>query len=247
MHWTHDYFERGYGQRWSLGPPTPETESEADALRAHLRLSDGARTLDVGCGHGRLALALGRRGVQVTGLDFASALLRRAAHLARELGIEVHWLHADMRSLPVRGDAIAAALLFDAFGFFETDGENEQVLRGLARVLTPGGRLALKVANAEPILADFRASDLESRSDRTIEVSRSLLSDPPRLVEDIIIRSAGTSDRFQRRQRLYRLADLRGALRRSGLDPVLEAAAMDGTPLDPGTSRTLVIVAERRS
>lgn len=246
MHWTHDYFERGYGQRWSLGPPTPESDEEAAALWTHLRLSHRARVLDVGCGHGRLALALGRRGARVTGLDLAGALLRRASRLSRELGSEVHWLRGDMRSLPIRTGAIAAALLFDALGFFETDGENDLVLRELARVLAPGGRSALKVANAAPILGDFRAGDREARADRVIEVTRSLLSDPPRLVEDIVIHSPGASERFQRRQRLYRLADLRAALRRAGLIPVLEAATVDGAPLDPQASPALVVVAERR-
>jgi hypothetical protein len=35
----------------------------------------------------------------------------------------------------------------DPFGFFDTEDQNEAVLRGAARALTSGGRLALKIVN----------------------------------------------------------------------------------------------------
>ena len=178
MDWAHDYFERGYGQRWSLSSPSAETARDALALRSHLRVSANTTLLDVACGHGRHALALADTGARVIGVDFAWALLTRAVELTEGHQPVIGWVRGDIRQLPIQSRSIDAGLLFDAFGFFESDAEDRLVLSELARVIAPGGRLALKVANAEPMLADFRAHDREIRKDAVIEVRRSLEAHP---------------------------------------------------------------------
>ncbi|MFH1567344.1 MAG: methyltransferase domain-containing protein [Gemmatimonadota bacterium] len=47
----------------------------------------GKRVLDVGCGSGRYALELARRGAQVVGLDFAPAMVEMARARAASLGV----------------------------------------------------------------------------------------------------------------------------------------------------------------
>lgn len=245
MDWIRDYFEHGYAQRWTLGPPTPETEREVDNLWAQLQLNPGAVVLDVGCGHGREAVSLATLGARVVGVDFTSALLARATNLAERLGVAVSWVRGDMRQLPVQSQSVRGALLFDAFGFFDTDDENQTVLAELARVLAPGGRLAIKVANAEPILADFRASDREDKWDTVVEIRRSLSQDPARMTEQIEIRGPQGSATYQRRQRLYRQDEIRAAVERAGLAPVNVTATAAGDAFEPATSPALVIIAER--
>lgn len=184
--WAHDYFERGYLQRWALGPPSEETQRDADALWDQLRLTPHAALLDVGCGHGRHAVAFAERGARVTGVDFAAHLLSRAQQLAAALGVPACWIRGDMRDLPVRAGSIHATALFDAFGFFDLEEDNLDVLREVARVLVPGGRLELKVTNAEPILAGFRTTVREERGGTTVQIERTLLTDPPQLARTAV-------------------------------------------------------------
>ena len=245
MTWAREYYEAGYAQRWTLGPPSPETREDAEALASVLRLRGQDRVLDVGCGHGRHAVALAQRGVRVVGVDFASALLSRATDLAASLGVEVDWVRADMRRLPIRSASMNAVVSLDAFGFFDSDGENEAALREVRRVLAPGGRVLLKVANAEPMVADFRTADRESRGDSTIEITRSLLSGPPRLVEHLVIQSPQGSGTFERRQRIYSAAELRETIKAAGLQPGAVTATISGAPFDLRRSPSIVLVAER--
>jgi hypothetical protein len=135
---------------------------------------------------------------------------------------------------------------FDAFGFFEQEEENLAVLRELARVLESGARVALKVANAEPLLEQFRASDREQRGDTTVAMERTLLAGPPRLVEDLTITGPHGTERYQRRQRLYQLDELTSAMATAGLGAIAVLAAVTGTPFDPAGSPTMVIIGERR-
>src|SRR6187397_95948 len=102
--WTREYFERGYGQRWGLLPPSERVRREAEALWNLLQLSPASRVIDIACGHGRHALALADCGADVVGLDFAVSLLNRARQLADDLHIRARWVRGDMRHLPLQGE-----------------------------------------------------------------------------------------------------------------------------------------------
>src|SRR5262245_54254303 len=92
--WVHEYFERGYAQRWGLPPITDHIRVEVDSLWKHLNLTPSSRIVDIGCGHRRHALALAQRGSAVVGVDFTVALLTEAQHLGAQLGAEAHWVGA---------------------------------------------------------------------------------------------------------------------------------------------------------
>jgi cyclopropane fatty-acyl-phospholipid synthase-like methyltransferase len=79
--WAREYFERGYAQRWGLPALSDQVRLEANGVYNLLQLSPASRVIDIGCGHGRHAVALAERGADVIGLDFAVALLSRARHL----------------------------------------------------------------------------------------------------------------------------------------------------------------------
>jgi cyclopropane fatty-acyl-phospholipid synthase-like methyltransferase len=58
---------------------TPErNERETEAIWQILSLQSGQTVLDIGCGHGRIANRLAKRGAQVTGLDANARFLHRA-------------------------------------------------------------------------------------------------------------------------------------------------------------------------
>jgi SAM-dependent methyltransferase len=243
--WAHDYFEHGYAQRWALAVPSEVTSPDVDYLWQILRLDTGVPLLDVGCGHGRHAVAFTKRGAAVTGVDFAASLLERARSVARDSAVTVCWARGDMRQLPFRSQSFQAAIMFDAFGFFELEDDNEEALREVARVLAPGGRLGLKVVNAKPILRGFRPADREERDGVVTEIRRTLTLDPPRLTEHLVISGPRGGGRYERRQRLYGIEDLGVALRNAGLMIAAVLSATTGGSFEPTSSPAMVIIGER--
>jgi SAM-dependent methyltransferase len=125
---------------------TKGTVQEVDHLVAALALQPGERILDVGCGPGRHAHELARRGFVVHGVDISE----RFVELAREhapAGATFERLDARVLSFDAGFDAVIC-LCQGAFGLMIEPGGDGAVVAGMSRALRPGGRLALSAFNA---------------------------------------------------------------------------------------------------
>ena len=111
------------------------------AAVAGLGLRAGDRVLDAGCGTGRaltpLRAAVGPSGV-VLGVDLTPAMLQAAVQAGRDR--DGRLLLADVAALPLRSDALDAVFGAGLVSHLPDPAEN---LRELARVVRPGGTLAL--------------------------------------------------------------------------------------------------------
>jgi demethylmenaquinone methyltransferase/2-methoxy-6-polyprenyl-1,4-benzoquinol methylase len=111
------------------------------AVRA-LQLGERPRVLDVATGTGDLAIAIARAcpGAQVIGLDPSPRMLAIArAKLARR-GLDVTLIEGDAQELPFKSCELDAATI--AFGIRNVP-DRARALRELARVVRPGGRIAV--------------------------------------------------------------------------------------------------------
>ena len=118
-------------------------------LAARAVVQPGDRVLDACCGTGDLAIECARAGGAVTGLDFSKAMLERARRKAPEL----EWVQGDAMALPF-GDATFDAVTV-GFGVRNL-ADLEGGLRELARVLRPGGRIAvLEITRPRGVLRPF--------------------------------------------------------------------------------------------
>lgn len=198
----------------------------------------GHRVLDLGCGPGRHAAGLARRGAWVVGLDLSAALLCAA----REAGAE-RLVRADMRSLPLRDATFDAVLsLFTSFGYFADDAEHEAVLREVTRVLRPGGRFVLDFLNAPAVRAGLVARD-EHTTGATTVVQERWLSPDGRFVHKRIQVGADRPT-FTERVRLYDRTELEAMMAAHGIRTIRAAGDYAGSRYGPGSER-LILVGER--
>ncbi len=119
----------------------PDDGPAYGAAVAELGLREGDRVLDAGCGTGRaltpLRAAVGTSGV-VVGADLTPAMLQAAVRAGR--GHDGQLLLADVAALPLRSEALDAVFAAGLIAHLPQPVEN---LRELARVVRPGGTLAL--------------------------------------------------------------------------------------------------------
>jgi SAM-dependent methyltransferase len=99
---------------------------------------DPSSVLDAGCGTGRVALELHRRGRQVIGLDVDPVMLGAA----RDKGPEVRWIEGDLADPGLDlGRTFDLVVMAGNVLIFVEPGTEGRVLANAARWLEPGGRL----------------------------------------------------------------------------------------------------------
>ncbi|MGW2933427.1 class I SAM-dependent methyltransferase [Streptomyces sp. NPDC001156] len=138
----HTHVQEFFGARaadWDTRFPDdgPAYAAAVDALG----LREGDHVLDAGCGTGRaltpLRAAVGRSGV-VLGADLTPAMLEAAVRAGRNRDGVL--LLADVATLPLRTESLDAVFAAGLIAHLPHPAEN---LRELARVVRPGGLLAL--------------------------------------------------------------------------------------------------------
>jgi len=131
---------------------TKGTVREVDEILRMVPLSPGDRVLDVGCGPGRHAAELGRRGVQVHGVDISETFIELAQASAPE-GVTFAWGDARMLNFHKEFD-LAISICQGAFGMVGGPAAahhldpDRDVLAGMARAVKPGGYVLFTAFNA---------------------------------------------------------------------------------------------------
>jgi SAM-dependent methyltransferase len=119
-----------------------------DDLAFYARLAERlgvSRVLELGAGSGRVSIALARRGLQVTGLEFSQKMLENGFHNAAREGVQVDFVHGDARDFKLNQQFPLVIAPFNALMHLYSLSDQDKALRCLKAHLEPGGVFAFDV------------------------------------------------------------------------------------------------------
>jgi len=124
----------------------------------------GKEVLELGCGTGRIAVELARRGYLVTGVDLAPTMLAQAearlSALPPEVAARVQLRRGDMTALDLKRQFALVLCTFFTLAHVPTGAAWKNSFRTMARHLADGGLVAVHLPAAEAMRGPAPPKDL---------------------------------------------------------------------------------------
>jgi len=238
--WFETIFDERYPELF--GPLEEDAEHEVREILTLVPLRRGSAIEDLGCGRGRHAIPLARRGYRVTGVDLSEKMLSLARDRAVREGISVEWVREDMRTFCRPGSFHLCLSLFTSFGYFR-DEENQRVLDNVAKSLRKGGVLLLDLRNAGKGLN--RLEDWsETREVPSGKLRMSLRYDRGSRrakARHVLTRRDGIRISSTFDVRVYSTSELSGMLRDAGMRDVRFYGSLSGNRFRDDSARMVVV------
>ena len=149
-------------------------------------ISRGMRVLDAGCGGGRNIQYLMREGYEVFGVDLSveaiTAVRKMAGDLAPSLPAE-NFQVAGLEAIPFADEFADVVVCHSVLHFAQDEAQLEAMVRGLWRVLRPGGMLFCRLASTIGAVPGMAFEPVGGRRFRMSHGAEWLLVDEPLLME----------------------------------------------------------------
>jgi len=222
------------------------------AYHVELALRQGGPVLELGCGTGIVAIPIAQRGLAVTGIDLAPAMLAHARRKSAALGLDAEWVEADARTLDLGRRFRLVVLTGHGFQAFLTRADQDALLAAVARHLAPGGLFAFDTRNPPghdlaSIVDDEPEADYTSVEGRHVRVSYSQRYDAAAQVMHWTTHRRWHEDgRDERRDtriacRFTDAAELESLLRAHGFEVVERHGDWDRSPFMPAGEELIVV------
>jgi SAM-dependent methyltransferase len=244
--WWEDLFNDDYMR-------TAEKLSDAQILREvnfiedRLGIERGGSLLDLGCGTGRHAIELAKRGYEVVGFDLSLAMLARAGEEAQDRYVKMNFVQGDMREMAFEEQFDGVYCWGTSFGYFEEE-KNILVIERMRRALRTGGLLLLDVINRDflvrqsPSLAWFEGDGCVCMDEMNLDFITSRMR-----VKRTMMLDDGRTREIEYSMRVFSLHELGKILHDTGFK-VCEVSGRIATPgvFFGNESPRTIVLAEKR-
>jgi len=244
--WWEDLFNDDFIRTMSKFTDAQVAE-EVDFIEDSLGVAKGGTMLDLGCGTGRHAIDLSRRGYSVVGFDLSLAMLARAGEEAQERNQKLNFVQGDMREMTFDEAFDGIYCWGSTFGYFEED-KNVHVLTRVHKALRHGGQFLLDVVSRDfvikqaPSLAWFEGEGCVCMDEMQVDWITSRMR-----VKRTMMLDDGRSKEIEYSMRIYSLHELGKLLHDNGFR-VAEISGRIQTPgvfFGPDSPRTLILAEKR--
>ncbi len=197
-----------------------------------------AEILDLGCGTGILAAALGELGHRVHGVDRSAAMIARAEVNAEHLD-SVTFSVGDMETFVAPDRYSLVTCVFDALNYLTREEALHSMFRSVARAMRDNGLFVFDF-NTHRMYLGHQGQEIQRDVNGVKFVQRLTYDEEKRLATTIF--DFGNKKEIHY-QRAYMLKEVQGALSQVGLGIVDVFSDLDGTLYRPDMTRRVYVTA----
>jgi SAM-dependent methyltransferase len=176
-----NFFDGHYKQIWKYFIPEELTNKEVAFMVPYFKLDEKSKVLDIMCGYGRHALALGRKGISVTAIDNQVSYIDEIKTTAKKEYLPVTAVNKTIQDFSPGENFDLAICMGNSFQFFERKTLVE-ILTTVAGCMKPGGQLLLNSWSiAEIVFRNFKEKTSSRIGDIEFEIESSFEILPVRI------------------------------------------------------------------
>ena len=212
------FFDGYYKEIWKTIIPDELTVKEVDFMIPYFNLKEGSWVLDLMCGYGRHAIALGRKGIEVTAVDNLANYINEIKAVSEKENLPIKYFQANVLDFKTEDRFDLVICMGNSLNFFNAN-DTINILANIFSYLKPGGHLLINSWSiAEIAFKNFRENSWCYVGDLKFLTESKLLFFPGRIEsENIFITPDGKTEIKQAIDYIYSLNEMEAMLKKAGL------------------------------
>ena len=179
---------------------------------------EAGKVLDLACGTGNMSILFARDNYQVTGVDRSSGMLEVARQKAKEEGLEINFIEADLCSFQVKERYDLAISLFDSLNYILKLEDLQKVFKNVYDSLRDGGIFVFDVNTISRLMSIEPGTTILNGEDYTC-IWEDIVNKEEKLWQvklKIYHKDTGEYHEEFHQETGYKIADLKEGLKEAG-------------------------------
>ena len=179
---------------------------------------EAGKVLDLACGTGNMSILFARDNYQVTGVDRSSGMLEVARQKAKEEGLEINFIEADLCSFQVKERYDLAISLFDSLNYILKLEDLKKVFKNVYDSLRDGGIFVFDVNTISRLMSIEPGTTILNGEDYTC-IWEDIVNKEEKLWQvklKIYHKDTGEYHEEFHQETGYKIADLKEGLKEAG-------------------------------
>lgn len=245
--WFENWFNSPYYHILYKSRNDKEAELFIDNIHTLINPSENSTFLDLGCGKGRHAIHLHKKGFDVTGIDLSPENIIQANQELKNQGInpeKIRFEVKDMRQIDCRNSFDFVLNLFTSFGYFENTSDDYATIKAVSQSLKPNGKLVVDFMNAHKVIANLVLHEVKIIDGVEFEIKKWV--ENQFIIKEIKFKDKGEEFCFYEKVKALNLVDFEKYFAASNLKIVDLRGNYSLDAFDLNASPRLIIVAQKQ-
>ena len=214
---NNTYFDGYYKDIWRNLVPAELTVKETDFMISYFNLQTGSKVLDIMCGYGRHAIALAKKGINVTAVDNLDEYINEINESAGKNNLPIKATKTDVTKYEAKEIFDLALCMGNSLCFFDRQ-DTLKILKMIAEHLKPGGHFFINTwMLAEIAFNGFREKSWTNVGDLKYITESKFFLQPSRIETDhLIIVPDGKTETKKAVDYIYSVAETEQLLNEAG-------------------------------